>query len=103
MLGQKYTKHTIGIVLTAFSLLASPADAHLNPPQATHSESSLHGRVAPEGSLASMELPGLYLQLSNLLGKKFYGYLLQNDEFIVFQDLVITHIEKRYPVYASTH
>lgn len=99
MLGHKYS---IGILLATALLMASPADARLKTPQTVYPGSAFNGQSeAQEDSRFSPGFTGLYQQLHILLGNKLYGYLLQNDEFIVFQDLVITHIEERYPVYSS--
>lgn len=96
MLSQKYC---VGLLLVTLTLMATPVNAQLKPCRVVCTDSSL-GRPAEKQS-PEAGLPTPYAQLQRLLGHKLYEYLLQNDEFIVLQDLVITHLEKEYPVYSS--
>ena len=97
MLGQS---HYVSALLLAGSLIAAPAHAQFKTP-ATYAGSSFERQTdMQEAEVTAIELPAPYAQVRDLLGNKLYGYLLQNDEFIVLQDLVITHLEKQYRVSA---
>lgn len=93
----------IGALLLASALIATPAHAaHLQSSPAAYYGSSFDRQTETQNvEVASIELPAPYAQVRSLLGDKLYGYLLKNDEFIVLQDLVITHLEKQHRVSAS--
>lgn len=80
----------LGALFIATSLTASPVDARLK-----------HHPMAQDTTHTAFELPYLYEKLRTLLGDRLYQDLLKNDEFIVLQDLVITHLENHYPVVAK--
>ncbi|SEA33687.1 hypothetical protein SAMN05660964_01405 [Thiothrix caldifontis] len=88
MLGQNNC--VIALLVAATLLMASPVDARLkNHPI---SQETVDTRIVP---------PDLYEKLRTLLGEKFYRDLLQHNEFIVLQELVLTHFETHYPVYSK--
>ncbi|MBO0615400.1 MAG: hypothetical protein RL122_2027 [Pseudomonadota bacterium] len=98
MLGQA---HYVSALLLAGSLIAAPAHAQFKANPAAYAGSSFDRQTdMQEMEVKEIELPAPYAQVRDLLGNKLYGYLLQNDEFIVLQDLVITHLEKQYRVSA---
>jgi hypothetical protein len=92
----------VGTLLLASALIATPAHAHMQSSPAAYYGSSFDRQTETQNAeVASIELPAPYAQVRSLLGDKLYGYLLKNDEFIVLQDLVITHLEKQHRVSAS--
>lgn len=92
----------VGTLLLASALIATPAHAHMQLSPAAYYGSSFDRQTETQNTeVASIELPAPYAQVRSLLGDKLYGYLLKNDEFIVLQDLVITHLEKQHRVSAS--
>ena len=96
MFSQRYSASAL---LVALSLMTAPVNAQWKPHPAVYAGSSFIGHSEAQGIETS--LPSPYAQLQQLLGHKLYGYLLQNDEFIVLQDLVVTHLEKQYAIYSS--
>ncbi|QQZ30637.1 hypothetical protein HMY34_18815 [Thiothrix subterranea] len=87
MLSQHCKVVALGVLFIATSLTALPAEARLKNTTMTHNTTH-----------TAFELPYLYEKLRTLLGNKLYKDLLQNDEFIILQDLVMTHLENQYPV-----
>ncbi|WML90955.1 hypothetical protein [Thiothrix lacustris] len=88
-----------GLLLIILSLMATPVNAQWKHQPTAYAGSSFKG----QSDIQNLEkgLPAPYAQIQYLLGHRLYGYLLKNDEFIVLQDLVITHLEKHYPVYST--
>ncbi|WGZ92855.1 MAG: hypothetical protein QJT81_13530 [Candidatus Thiothrix putei] len=80
----------IALLVAVTLLIASPVDASLkNYP------------ISQEAADTHIVLPDLYEKLRTLLGEKLYRDLLQHNEFIVLQELVLTHFETHYPVYSK--
>ena len=96
MLNQKY--NTIGTLLAATLLMTNPVNAQWKASPTVYAGSPFDRQTDTHSS----GLPAPYAQMQRLLGHKLYGYLLQNAEFIVLQDLVITHLEKQYTRYSNT-
>lgn len=90
MLGQYHKLTTVGALLLAAAFMAAPVEAGLK----TYP-------ISQETETASIGLPDLYEKLRTLLGEKLYRDLLQNEEFIVFQELVMMHLETQHPVNAK--
>lgn len=87
MLSQHCKVVALGALFIATSLTALPVDARLK-----------HTPMTQNTTHTAFELPYLYEKLRTLLGNRLYKGLLQNDEFIILQDLIMTHLENHYPV-----
>jgi hypothetical protein len=93
MLGQT---HYVSALLLASAFIATPVHAQFKTQPAAYAGSAFDRHTdRQEVAIKEIELPAPYAQVRHLLGNKLYGYLLQNDEFIVLQELVITHLEKQ--------
>ncbi|OQX14028.1 MAG: hypothetical protein BWK73_10710 [Thiothrix lacustris] len=87
MLSQHCKGVVLGALFIATSMAALPTNARLKYDPMT--QNTTH---------TAFELPYLYEKLRTLLGNKLYKDLLQHDEFIILQDLVMTHLENQYYV-----
>lgn len=84
-------KQVVGITVIAGSLMAaSTAHAQIKnyPLHYTGSQTSTETDAGID----------IYQQLKQLFGDKVYGYLLENDQFLNFQELVLARFGDKYMV-----
>lgn len=91
-------KQAMGIACIICVITTSPAHAQIKHyPLHEAGQFSTHTGDSSNGTM------DLYQQLKWLLGARVYGYLLENDQFLNFQELVLARLGEKYMVSQPPH
>ena len=93
-------KEAAAVMVVASTLVVLPTTSHarLKDNHLGLTIGNLAGEQASGQGIDADYTDSIYYQLKQLLGERFYNYLLDHDEFVKVQDIAINLIEKKYTV-----